>query len=72
MGAATGVTTGALTRATEGTGCTVNNHVKLGLYFFALSFSKKSRHSVKRLPWAIFVCQSAAITVTGGVIRVYT
>jgi len=45
--------------------------VKLGLCFFAMSFSKKSRHSVKRSPRAVSVCQSAALTVKGGVARAY-
>ena len=44
--------------ATAGTSYAPNNLVQLDLRFCALSFSKKSRHSVKLLPLAVSVCQS--------------
>ena len=55
-----------------GTSCAAHNRVKPGLGFFAISFCKKSRHSVKRSPQAVSVYQSAALTVTGGVARAYS
>jgi len=51
--------------AIAATGCTLNMSVKIRGCFFAMSFSKKSRHSVKRSPRRLLACQSSDLQLTG-------
>jgi len=51
--------------AIAATGCTFDMSVKIRCCFFAMSFSKKSRHSVKRSPRRLLACQSPNLWLTG-------
>jgi len=57
--------------AITATGCTFNMSVKISRYFFAMFFSKNSRHSVKPSPQRLLACQSPDLRLTGWMVIAY-
>jgi len=51
--------------AIAATGCTFNMSIKIRSCFFGMSFSKRSRHSVKGSPPRLLACQSPDLRLTG-------